>query len=78
MLYEVITGLVVRRERQAHLERAPGGLAAGRIAVEAENNLVGEAQQLRHVHGGGRGAQRRITSYNVCYTKLLRAPPDRR
>ena len=38
--------LVVRRERQAHFERAPGRLAAGGVAVEAEHQLVGQAQSF--------------------------------
>ena len=43
--------LVVRRERQANFQRPPGRLAAGGIAVEAEHQLVGKAQQLETCTG---------------------------
>ena len=36
-----------------------GGAAAGGVAVEAEDDRVGEAQQLLHVLGGAGGAERR-------------------
>ena len=46
--------LAVGEDRQRHLERAPRGLAAGGVAVEAEDDVVGEAQQLAEVEGRGR------------------------
>jgi hypothetical protein len=55
--------LVVRRERQAHFQRPPGGLAAGGVAVEAEHQLVGEAQELGNVHR--RSAPRALRIGNI-------------
>ena len=46
------------------------GIAGGRIAEAADLGLVGE-EQTEHAADAG-GGERRITSYNVCYTKLLR------
>ena len=45
--------------RQAGLERSPGRAPPGRIAVEAENDRIGLAQQLLHVNRRARGAERR-------------------
>src|SRR5439155_19753275 len=38
-------GFVVHRKRQAHLERPPGGLASGGVAVEREHQLVGQLEK---------------------------------
>src|SRR6266404_6044351 len=51
--------LVVRRERQADLERPPGRFAAGGIAIEAKHHGVREAQQLRDMDRRRRRAERR-------------------
>src|SRR5687768_17828915 len=48
----------VRGMRQGGLQRAAGGTSAGGVAVEAEHDAVGEAQQLAHVLLGAGGAQR--------------------
>ena len=45
--------------RQRVLQRAPRGLAARGVAVEAEHDGVGQPEQLLHVHRRGRGAERR-------------------
>ena len=45
--------------RQHGLDRAERGLAAGRIAVEAEDRLGRQAPQKRHLLLGERGAERR-------------------
>ncbi len=50
--------LAVGDHRQRVLERAPGRLAPGVVAVEAEHDVVGESQQLLHVHRGGGGPER--------------------
>src|SRR5438128_482636 len=47
--------LMVERERQAHVQGAPGCLAASGVAVEAEHQLVGELEKLRDVYRRGRG-----------------------
>ena len=44
--------------RQGVFEGAPGGFAAGGVAVEAEIDVVGLAHQQAHMLGGGGGAQR--------------------
>ena len=48
--------------------------AAGAIspAGNIRNHPGGERGAVRRTHG----SQRRITSYNVCYTKLLRFPDE--
>ena len=82
MLYEVITviGSLVEQQRGArdlagrmvvvrdHVEQRAVALVG---AAVAEKGLV----HLRRVPGEGDvfGAVGRITSYNVCYTKLLRS-----
>ena len=52
-------GARVAGVRQARLERASGGAPAGGVAVEAEDDRVGEADQLLHVLGRARRAERR-------------------
>ena len=44
--------------RQRGLQRAPGGAAAGGVAVEAEDHRVGVAEQLVHMVGGAGRAER--------------------
>jgi hypothetical protein len=44
---------------KAGFQRAPGGAAAGLVAVEAEDDVVGLAQQLLHVGAGAGRAERR-------------------
>ncbi|CFE01147.1 Uncharacterised protein [Bordetella pertussis] len=51
-------GDIVAQHRQAGLQGPPGGTPAGGVAVEAENHLVAGAQQLLHMVGRGRRAQR--------------------
>ena len=51
-------GAGVARKRQARLHRALRGTPAGRVAVKAEDDRIGEAEQLLHVVGGARRAQR--------------------
>ncbi len=50
--------LAVRKHGQRDLERSPGGLAARGVAVEAEDHVVGELQQLRDVERCSRRSQR--------------------
>ena len=51
-------GLIVRHMGQARFQRAAGGAAAGLVAIEAENHVIGLAQQFLHVGGRARRAQR--------------------
>ena len=51
-------GDVGAQHRQARLQRAPRGAAAGAVAIETEDDLVAGAQQLLDVVRRGRGAQR--------------------
>ena len=64
MLYEVITAPVPLYMKPG--PEFPWGLSgpALELAAEVGNVLVAKT--------GGDGLYRRITSYNVCYTKLLR------
>ena len=69
MLYEVITKPSEARDNEA------GKIAATRqreldAAISAITKTYGEGSIMRL---GDARAQTRITSYNVCYTKLLRA-----
>ena len=63
MLYEVITLLV------AHPLQLAGAALDG--ALDGVLGHVGR-QGLVHRQAQARVGRRRITSYNVCYTKLLR------
>ena len=49
------------------VDRRPGLLVHGKIRPRNRVSLAHQAIQGRKLHEGGR-----ITSYNVCYTKLLR------
>ena len=51
--------LGVGRKRQADLQRTPGSLAPGIVAVVREHQFVGEAQQLGNMRRRGRRAQGR-------------------
>ena len=51
--------LAVRQHRQRVLQRAPGGLASGAVAVEAEDHQVGQPEQLLRVDRRRRRAERR-------------------
>ena len=51
--------LAVRQHRQRVLQRAPRGLASGGVAVEAEDDEIGEAEELLRMDGRRRRAQRR-------------------
>ena len=53
--------------RQHRLHRACRRPPPGRIAVEAEDQVLGEAQQLGHMVGGAGGAQRR---HRVAHAEL--------
>jgi hypothetical protein len=50
--------LAVGQDRKRVLERPPGGLAAGRIAVEAEDHRIGEPEELLDMDRRGRRAER--------------------
>ena len=63
MLYEVITPYYLR----LHLQDKPGALA--KVAT-----VLGEAGvSISRMRQYGHADTTRITSYNVCYTKLLRS-----
>ena len=76
MLYEVIT---LCRGRTPLLPPGSEGLSAQAAALAKASAFKGEAGQvaLFPLHGEARARQLvlRITSYNVCYTKLLRCRP---
>ena len=64
-----------RVERPALEHHVPRQIREARVAVqlvEEEAEAGGARQQLRHARLGGARRALRITSYNVCYTKLLR------
>ena len=73
MLYEVITDRV---EHVASLHHVAGGDA---LRGDLAGNVCGDGDHVRRdagIRGGDIGGPvgHRITSYNVCYTKLLRNP----
>ena len=80
MLYEVITTMIdalLRAGAEVNLSNN-GGLAPLHVAVAS--GRVDIVEKLLKVIGDESYrsyAQSRITSYNVCYTKLLRFPGDR-
>ena len=68
MLYEVITDRVDAAPDRRHHEREDE-LSGAQLAVLAERRLqLGEPVEHHEQPSGSR-----ITSYNVCYTKLLRS-----
>ena len=68
MLYEVITDCRID-ERADVVESGPAALQRdARFSGRQHSHC---AVSVRHTCAGGTGG-RRITSYNVCYTKLLR------
>ena len=50
---------IVGRMRQTGVQRAPRGLAPGRVAIETEHHRIGLAKQLLHVNRGTSRAQGR-------------------
>ena len=56
---EKAEGARIGRVRQASLERPARGATPGGVAVEAEDDRVGEANELLHVLRRARGAERR-------------------
>ena len=83
MLYEVITGAnALASAYETALERAP---AETRIYTRAlhwarscfpDPHTAIEAEQFRAAIEEAESRLARITSYNVCYTKLLRRRPS--
>ena len=66
-----------KRQRVASVVVSGGGLALG-VATGGRKVMAGPEQRIAAPQGigefGGRRFVLRITSYNVCYTKLLRVP----
>ena len=69
MLYEVITGVYPRSSLRVPAAPAGIGELSGGRGSAARGSQGGGPARFRGV-GGREGL--RITSYNVCYTKLLR------
>ena len=65
------TNKAIFRGRQ-HIERAVANVV---VETDAAHGVFADRQHVavdRHGESSGSDAQARITSYNVCYTKLLR------
>ena len=70
MLYEVITHAQVGQGRAG--EAAQAARAVPEVATERNEHPSRQRNRHGHLDGERADEQHRITSYNVCYTKLLR------
>ena len=67
--HETVQHIIAELGLPVVLKIPDGSFSRGVIRVESEQEL---AQELKHLRHSSSLVLARITSYNVCYTKLLR------